>query len=365
MAILSTGDIQTASSQYQQLMNLATQQASKQRQLGGTPAEIWWLIDEATFQLGQLVKLLKSNAASPVKANISNPETIGKSAGEIADLLRARSIALQYNIAESPADSNATIAEPDFVLSTTQDGKYVYRVEMHFSYSGLEPGQLLIFKVYRNGVQDPSWSFNQRWAGTQPEGKVNFTISPTYSSIYIAPPGIYTVDIYVNGQMLQQGEFTVSDPNGAVDELTAEDMLDQFDFYSEDFASSDSEDNGGNYFDDPIFFLDSEADYFAFFNESYDVVQAECTDPNDLTCSTEAVDCTVNPDDPSCEQQTSIVCESNPTLSAEDPECASSTLSVCESDPTLAADDPNCVALEPTDVPTGEPTEEPTEEPIP
>jgi len=371
MAILSTGDVQTTEQQYEDLMDFATQQAAELRRLGGTPSEVWWLMDEATFQLDQLVKLLESNVESRVKANINDPQIVSQAAQKLADLLRARSIALQYNLPETLANSSATLGEPDFVFSKTPDGKYVYKVDMQFSYNGLEPGQLLIIKVYRNGVQDPSWSFNQIWSGKKQDGQTSFTISPNYNSLYIVPPGVYTVDLYINGQIAQQSSFTVTDPNNPnTDEVTEflaeEDMLDQFDFFAEDFFFSDSEDDYAFYFNDPMFFFDSEEDYFTFLSQSYDFYPDDCTDSEDLTCSTETVDCTSNPDAPSCEQPPVFACESDPTLSADDPNCGgiqpSEASTETPTDETFTEVPTEVVTEAPTDDPVS--TEAPTEPPV-
>ena len=167
-----------------------------------------------------------------------------------------------------------------------------------------------------------------------------------------------TVDIYINGQRLKQGEFAISDPNNpvadsATESLVTSDMLDQFDFYAQDFSVSNPQDNGGDYTSDPTSFINSNEDYFNFLNQAYDINANGCSDPNDLTCSTTAIDCTTTPDDPSCQQPpSSAVCASDSTLSADDPNCSSPTPQACQYDSSLSADDPNCVPPEATEVPT-------------
>src|SRR5258706_5565227 len=220
---------------------------------------------------------------------------------------------------------------------------------MKLSYNAFEIGQMIIIKAYRNGVQDPSWSFNERWASTNKAGQANHTVMPFYISVYNVPPGLYSVDIYINGQMLQRGEFTVDDPNNSNAVSTPEvtvmnDMLDQFDFYAAGFAFTDSADNNGDYAADPTFVLNTATDYSATLNDAYDFTTNDCSDPNNLTCSTAAIDCNATPDDPYCQQPTSSVCASDSTLSASDPNCVSSTPQACEYDPSLSATDPNCVS---------------------
>lgn len=373
MAVLASGDTNKASDLYQQFMDIAALQASRQRELGATPSQTWWLIDEAAFQLDEFARLLNSDAASPIKANIKDPKATAGKAVEIADLLRKHSIVLQYNITESPGNLSAVFGKPDFTFAKTSDGLYAYKVDMRFSYTGMESGGMLIIKVYRDGIQDPSWSFGQKWTELKKDGQVNFTISPAYSSSYIVPPGIYAVEIYLDGQRLQRGEFAVSDPNNPEVALTSEtffttDMLDLFDFYAADFASISSDNDDEDFFSDPLLFLNADIDYLSFLNDIYDPAADDCEDPNNLACLTTADECT----DLSCVGTTSQVCEFDTTLSADDPNCLLSTSQVCESDPSLAADDPGCVnsisTVSPTEVPTEMPvedtaTEAPTEEP--
>lgn len=383
MAILAVGDMKKASDQYQKLLDIATEQTEKQRQLGGNPSQTWWLVDEAAFQLDELARLLKSETASPIKANIKDPKAIADKAVEIADLLRKHSIALQYNIEESSINSTAAFGTPNFTFAKTPDDKYVYSVDMKFSYRGMETGGMVIIKVYRNGIQDPSWSFDQKWTGSKKDGLVNFTISPAYNGSYIVPPGIYAVDIYLDGQRLQRGEFVVADPNNPEAGLTPDaffttDMLDQFDFYASDFSSISPDDADEDFSSDPLLFLNSDEDYLSFLNNAYDPTANDCTDPNDLACLTTEVECTdlscegapsqvcesdpaLSPDDPNCLFFTSQVCELDPTLSIDNPNCISPL--VCESDPSLAADDPNCVNSIFTEAPTEAPIEVPTATP--
>jgi len=352
LAILASGDTKTASNQYQKLLDLATQQVTKQRQLGGNSSQTWWLIDEAAFQLDDFAKLLQSNSTAPIKTKVTNPNAISKTAQDIASTLRTGSIALQYNTTAVSTASNATIGKTDFEFAKTPDDKYVYKVDMKFSYNAFETGQMIIIKAYRNGVQDPSWSFNERWSSANKAGQASLTISPSYSSVYIVPPGLYSVDIYINGQMLQRGEFTVDDPNNSNVVSTPEvtvmnDMLDQFDFYAAGFAFTDSADSNGDYAADPTFVLNTDADYSATLNDAYDFTTNDCSDPNNLTCSTAAIDCNATPDDPYCQQSTSSVCASDSTLSANDPNCTAPTPQACESNPALSSDDPNCVSSTP------------------
>ena len=304
MAILANGDAKTATEQVSILLQQATEKVNIQRQLGDntSAAETWWLLNEAAHQYEQLVELLANDkTSSPVKKNITDPIKVGKNAQELAMQLRAGAIALKYNLPEPTASgtsaSPAKIDIKQIIPSVTPDDKYVHKVEMEFSYSGLEAGQVLSIVTYRNGIEEPSWTFSGAWTNQQTKGTARHTLSPSYSSLFIVPPGFYTVSVYLNGNPLAQGEFTVDDPNAQVVNITEDqfvfgDMLDQFDLYTSDYIYGYSYTDDSDYYDwyyyffDPFFFYDKENSYWYFLEGSYDYYSGYCTDLNDLDCYT-------------------------------------------------------------------------------
>jgi hypothetical protein len=95
--------------------------------------------------------------------------------------------------------------------------------------------------TYRNGIEEPSWNFSQEWTNPQKTGTATFTLSPSYSSLYIVPPGLYTVSIYLNSDLLANGEFSVENPDEPAD-ITSDNtfafsLLDPLDLYTGDYDS--------------------------------------------------------------------------------------------------------------------------------
>ena len=306
MAMVANGDIQNASEQTSILLEKATEKVKRERELGdnNAAAETWWLLNEAAHQYDQLVELLKNNdAKSPVKESILDPLKVREQAGQLASQLRSTAIALKFDITE--ADSSISTAQIDIKAnspSRTPDEKHVYKVDLELQYSGIQPGQLLSIVTYRNGIEEPSWGFSEKWTPQQVDGTVNITISPSYSSLYIVPPGFYTFYIYLNELLLAQGDFMIEDPNDQSVALfdasfTFDSMLDQFEFYTSDFIYGDYEDydwyyddwyydNWYYYFYDSYFFFGDDEDYIYFLEGAYDPYSSYCTDPNDLDCYT-------------------------------------------------------------------------------
>jgi len=300
MAVLANGDINKASEHVAVLLKKATEKVQIQRQLGNNEAaaEVWWLLNDAAYQYNQLATLLNSsNVTSPVKQNIDNPIMIREEAEQLASQLRTGALALKYNIQEeNTSTASAKVDIKAINPLTTPDEQYVYKVDLEFLYSGIEVGQLLSIVTYRNGIEEPSWGFSQQWAETSGSGTAHYTLSPSYSSLYIVPPGFYTVYIYLNDDLLAQKEFIVDDSNNPIVPNTDSDMafdglLDQFDFYTGDFIYGYSTDDWG-YYDwyyysyDPFFFYGEENNYYYFLESSYNFYTNYCTDSNDLNCFT-------------------------------------------------------------------------------
>jgi len=287
MATLASGYIRTASEETTVLLERAAEQAKKQREFGDNDAvaKIGWFLNDAAHQYEQLAALLETNAIdSPIRKNINDPISVRKKAEELAGQIRASTIALKYdiNIDKSSVSNPSTKIEIKSITpSKTPDQKYIYKVDMGLAYSEVETGQLLSIITYRNGIEEPSWNFSQEWTNPQKTGTATFTLSPSYSGLYIVPPGLYTVSIYLNSDLLANGEFSVEDPDEPVDIASdntfAFSLLDPLDLYTGDYDS---------YFYDPFFFFSEANYYFYFLEESYDFYTGYCADPNDLICFT-------------------------------------------------------------------------------
>ena len=79
-----------------------------------------------------------------------------------------------------------------------------------FDYSGMKDGQEVIFKLYINGEEDPSWRILDTWSLGE-SGSAEIPVSYAYSDTFTFQPGDYTVELYVNYQLAQRGSFTVSE----------------------------------------------------------------------------------------------------------------------------------------------------------
>jgi len=369
MTLLASGEIQAATDEYKLMLDTAAKRIANEKSLGGNSSATLWQLKEASGQLNQLANLLEGNTNSPVSAAIEDPTSVSQAARDLSEQILAASVALEYGQDLAAVKVDALISPLQFNLFQTTDNLYVYKVDVSFTFEGLDAGQLLTLKVFRNDVEELAWEFSEPWtqAGS---GVATITLSPDYADIYAIAPGTYDVKMYLNGQFIQQDSFTVENETGlALDGEQPDDFPDMYDAY--DFTFLDifffegDEDFLAFYYDDLIFFEDLTSDWYALYEdvwldeEGEDYVDYSVCDPSlDPECATdEFTDAgTCNPDDPSCDL-TEAACDPE-----TDPECATDGFFAdvtCdpETDPECAVDgfggdgfcdpeDPSCAPLE-------------------
>ena len=79
-----------------------------------------------------------------------------------------------------------------------------------FDYAGMQPGQSQIWKVYRNGFEDPSLRVVADWT-LEASGNAIKLISFADSNVFIFSPGEYVVEFYLDYHLLQSVGFTIEE----------------------------------------------------------------------------------------------------------------------------------------------------------
>lgn len=80
-----------------------------------------------------------------------------------------------------------------------------------FNFDGFQLGQQEVWKVYFNGVEDQSLRVIDTWKVGE-TGSALKPITYAYSDVFIFGPGEYTVDLYIDSNLLQSGTFFVENP---------------------------------------------------------------------------------------------------------------------------------------------------------
>ncbi len=77
-----------------------------------------------------------------------------------------------------------------------------------FDYNSLHDGQQEVWKVYVNGQEDPSLRVASTWSLGE-SGSAAKSISYAYSNVFIFTPGEFTVELYIDSELLKRGTFYV------------------------------------------------------------------------------------------------------------------------------------------------------------
>jgi hypothetical protein len=164
---------------------------------------------------------LDTGQGEPALASIAKPEAVGPAAANLAAQLKSYSVALEYT-GQPPAGTLAgTVSDFTFAQSVLDDqGNFVDyapaesfaygldEVAVLFDYNGLKDGQDVLFKVYVDGEEDPSWRVIEPWSLGE-SGSAEKLISFAYSNTQVLQPGVYTVEMYVDSHLAQSGNFVV------------------------------------------------------------------------------------------------------------------------------------------------------------
>ena len=225
LALLAKGDLDGAKTEYQVGMDLAAKQVAEAKAAGTEPPSfLWWGIEDAATGLDDLVFTIDTGQGSPPANTIATPDAVATSAVELSTRLKSFSVALEYTGQPPTGSLTATVTPFTFAQTVFDDaGNFmdyavadsfeygIDEVAVLYDYAGMNDGQEVLFKVYIDGEEDPSWRVVEPWsfgaAGTDEK-----LISFAYSNTQVLRPGLYTVEMYVNSNLAQSGNFEVVEP---------------------------------------------------------------------------------------------------------------------------------------------------------
>lgn len=222
LSLLTAGQLDAAKAEYAAGMKLAAEQVAAAKAANAEPPSyLWWGLDDAASGLDDLVAILDGEESVPPLDKITDGEAIRPVAEELISQIKSLAVALEYSGQPPSAPLTAQIspfvfAEPIYddtgeVTDYTEIDAVPFgtqAVAVLFDYAGMADGQEVLFKVYIDGEEDPSWRVIFPWeAGA--EGSYEKPLSLDYSDNFVLAAGYYTVEIYVDGQLAQRGSFVV------------------------------------------------------------------------------------------------------------------------------------------------------------
>ncbi len=142
-------------------------------------------------------------------------------AQELVAQIKSLSVALEYQ-GEPPTGTLSAqispflIAEPVYndtgeVIDYTEVESVPFgtqEVAILFAYAAMQNNQDVVFKVYIDGEEDPSWRVIAPWEAGE-SGEYEQPLSLAYSDNFVLAAGDYVVEMYVDSHLAQRGAFAV------------------------------------------------------------------------------------------------------------------------------------------------------------
>ncbi len=228
LALLASGDIEAAKIEYNRALDTAKRQVRIAVETGAAPPEsLWWYLEFGAFDLDSLHDQLTGNTHAWTEAPPANTITASKEIQETAQTLSQRirevTVALEYTGEPPKGLVTSQVAPFRFgqeiydaagnFLDYEYNDIYPYgtdEVLILFEYDQMTDGQSVLWKVYHEGLEDPSLRLVELWSLGE-SGEAQKPLSFACSNTYIFTPGRYTVEMYVESRLMQHGTFVIED----------------------------------------------------------------------------------------------------------------------------------------------------------
>lgn len=225
LSLLAAGQIDAARAAYAEGMTLAANQVAAAKAAGAEPPTyLWWELDDAVQSLEGLDAILDGGDGPPAREQIAHPERLQSPVSELVGQLKSLSIALELTGQPPTGALSAQISPFVFAIPVYSDTEKVVdytpiksvpfgvqEVAVLFDYASMQDGQRVGFKVYLDGQEEPIWRQFITWdAGAS--GAWQYLLTLSFSDNFELPAGDYTVDLYIDSHLAQQGSFTIEAP---------------------------------------------------------------------------------------------------------------------------------------------------------
>ena len=258
VALLVAGQMDEAQHEYQNAMDTATRLVTDAQAAGKQPpASLWWYLDAGAIDLVNLLDRLDGRVnpwtQAPPPDTVTDPGAVRTTAGDTIKQLKELLVALEFTGQPPQAEVSAVISPLEFGLERNNaDGEPVgydvgrsfpyetNKVLILFDYEGMSDGQKIIWKVYRDGFEQPDLRLAHDW-NLSDSGSAELRIGYSHTDFFIFSSGEYVVEMFVDNRLMQRGGFTIRDTQGAVPLKTSGasgDVLFQDDF-SDPFSGWD------------------------------------------------------------------------------------------------------------------------------
>ena len=196
VTLLAAGKIEEAKAEYQTGMERSTKQVADAKAAKEEPPYVlWWSLDMAAQDLdasGQ--RRSEPTDGPPPPDKIANADQVRAAIPELVAQLKSLSVGLELNgqppsapltAKVSPFQFGQAVLDADGIptedVTTAEEFEFgTQEVLVMFDYEGMTDGQEVVFKVFIDGEEDPSWRVITPWdLGASGIGAASRSACPT------------------------------------------------------------------------------------------------------------------------------------------------------------------------------------------
>jgi tetratricopeptide (TPR) repeat protein len=222
VALLAAGRIDEARAEYDDGMRVAARQVAEAKANGTEPPSyIWWDLEtSAAGDLSDLIQTIDGGGPGyPPPNTIANKDAVRAMAEEYEKKIKSLSVGLEFTGLPPKALLTARLTPLKFATPIYDENRQVTDYQysdtfrqidaifVGFEYQGIKPGQMVLWKVYRDGQEIYQWRLYSAWS-EQASGEF-YQLWSQYNSTYYLDPGEYTFEVYIDSQLAQRGTMTI------------------------------------------------------------------------------------------------------------------------------------------------------------
>jgi len=223
--LMAGGKIDEGLAAYQAGINSSVAKVTEAKAAGSeAPSYIWYGLTDGADMLDGMLTIIEMGEGEPPYESIANPEEFQAAGETLLFQLKSTAATLEYAGRAPEGELTATIS-PFSIVTPVQDetgevtgysepaNDFEYGIDefvVLFDYANMPEGKDILFKLYINGEEDPSWRILQAW-DLGAEGSAEIPVSYAYSDTFVFDPGEYIVEMYVDYQLAQRGWFTITE----------------------------------------------------------------------------------------------------------------------------------------------------------
>jgi tetratricopeptide (TPR) repeat protein len=221
--LMASGKMDEGLAVYKQGIESAVSKVLDAKKAGTeAPSYVWYGMEDGADMLDGMITDLAAGDPDSAASKIAKPDEFKPAAEKIMYQLKSTAASLEFSGAAPEGELTATISPFTFVQPVKDDAgevtgysepaeSFEYGVDeftVQFDYKGMPAGKDVLFKLYINGTEDPSWRIQQPWE-LGADGTADIPVSYAYSDTFVFEPGQYVVEMYVDNHLAQRGSFMI------------------------------------------------------------------------------------------------------------------------------------------------------------